>query len=243
MKKVFLALAICIIITLSAAGCSSDSRAQDNGEPGNTPQSNLSGVITESIEIKEPEVSDAFLDIKVAPSESIEPWQKAYAAFLRNFPIPDDYEVSEFSLRDLDNSGIPELVICQVYSTDSGTKKLITVYSYDGSVYKAGEYSGQQRSAALRISSNPMYSGLFTLWWGGGVEHYGYLTVKEGKLEYEDLWYDDHSPVSQQWQQVEISDDKQLIKESIDANPPYEYTENLFEMYLINDDNITEIIE
>jgi len=66
------------------------------------------------------------------------------------------------------------------------------------------------------------------------------LTVKEERLIYEHLYDIDRTGEAQQ--QIVFSNDKQLIEESINANPPYEYTDNLLEMYPIDDDNITEII-
>ena len=38
-----------------------------------------------------------------------------------------------------------------------------------------------------------MFPGLFTFWWGGGVEHYGYLYVDEGALKESKLWEVDHT--------------------------------------------------
>ena len=39
-----------------------------------------------------------------------------------------------------------------------------------------------------------------------------------------------------------LTNNEQLFDESVNAYPPYEYTENLLEMYIINDDNIAEIV-
>jgi hypothetical protein len=167
-----------------------------------------------------------------------EAWQKAYAAFLKSFPVLADYEVYEFSLKDLDNSGVPELIIVQ----SNATGGILTAYSYDDKVYKIGDYSDAKIGiAGLRVSNNLMYPGLFTCWWGGGVDHYGYLTVKEGRLTYEDLWYDDHLAAPPR--QKELSGDKQLVKESRDAHPPYDYQDNLLKMYIINVDSIDDSID
>lgn len=165
-------------------------------------------------------------------------WKEAYAEFLRNFPGLTDNVVRCFSLRDLDDNGIPELIIIQ---GNGVANAVLTVYSYDGNVYKIGDYTDPKIGVSgLRISNNPIYPGLFTLWWGGGVEHYGYLKIGEGLLKHEDLWYMDRT--KEPPQQNEISDDKQLINESIKAHPSYEYTDNLLNMHLINDDNINAII-
>ncbi len=167
-----------------------------------------------------------------------ESWREAYAEFLGNFPGLTDYNHSEFALRDLDNDGMEELIIIQCNEVDG----ILSVYSYDGSIYKTGEYSDAKIGVAgLRFSDNLMFPGLFNEWWGGSIEHYGYLTVKDGRLIYEYLWYMDHT--TEEWEQIEVSDNKQLINESIIAFSSYEDIDNLLEMYLINDDNISEVFD
>ncbi|MCL2053795.1 MAG: hypothetical protein FWG90_05050 [Oscillospiraceae bacterium] len=164
----------------------------------------------------------------------METWLEVYAAHIRNSVYEENF-TSYFSLRDLDNDGVPELIIHQV----SELYALLTIYSYDGNVHKIGDYSDPKAGVAgLRISNNTLYSGLFTMWWGGGVEHYGYLTVEEKKLLYKYLWYDNHNAESPHLK--EISDDKQLISESIEAFA-LDYDSNYHEIHLLNEDNIVEI--
>ena len=167
-------------------------------------------------------------------------WRDGYAVFLRNLPVLGDNMIFSFFLRDLDNSGVPELMIVQMNQT--AHDDVLTAYSYDGEVYKIGDYSNPKKSFTdwFRFSNSPAFPGLFECWVGGGVEHYGYLSVKEGKLTYEYLWYDDRT--KEPPQQIEISGNKLLIDESIDAFPPYDYTDNLLETYLVNDNNIDGII-
>jgi hypothetical protein len=157
---------------------------------------------------------------------AMELWQKAYVEFLREFKIVSTYDVNYFSLRDLNGNATQELIIFE--SDDGGRDAVITVYSYDGTVYKVGDYSDPKIGVSNpRISDNPTYPGLFTLWWGGGVERYGYLTVKERKLIHEHLFDIDRTGETPRL--IELSNDKQLIDESINAYPPYEYTDNLLE--------------
>jgi len=116
-------------------------------------------------------------------------WQEAYIAFLRNFSASTESGVSEFALRDLDNNSVPELIITQ---TDANAMSaVLTVYSYDGNVYKVGDYSNPKESfvSGFRFSNKLAFPGLFEVWWGGGIEHYGYLTVKKRNLAYEYLYY------------------------------------------------------
>lgn len=56
--------------------------------------------------------------------------------------------------------------------------------------YKIGEYSDPKIGiSAIRISKNPKFPGLFNQWWGGGVEHYGYLEVREQVILYGENGY------------------------------------------------------
>lgn len=234
-------------------GCSDRGQDFNYNKPTNTSPLKTSNPIKtvdtiKPIETVKPEVNEKAentTEESSKPSESFEyenfynskqeTWQEAYTLFLRDFHALA--EVNEFSLRDLDNNGIPELIIVQV--EEEAANGVLTVYTYDGDIYKLGDYTDPKIGVAgLRFSNDEMYPGLFTLWWGGGVEHYGYLTVRDRKLVYEYLWYIDHTIDTQH---NEISNDKQLINESINANPPYEYTDNVLKMYLINEDNISEI--
>jgi hypothetical protein len=167
-----------------------------------------------------------------------ETWQNAYAVFVIEYREKSSWDILEFSLRDFDDNGIPELII--VETNGNGNDGVLTVFSYSGEIYKIGEYLDPKTAAGYRISDNPLFSGLFTLWRGGGIEHYGYLSVIDGKLVYEDVWCDDHSKENRTIE--EISSDKLLIKESMDAHPPYEYTENILKMHFLNDDANFETI-
>ncbi|MCL1858779.1 MAG: hypothetical protein FWF92_06050 [Oscillospiraceae bacterium] len=172
-------------------------------------------------------------------NDSTEEWRNAYIWFLGEFYIDThDDNIYSFSLRDFDNNAIPELIILKSDMMNDG---VLEVHFYDESgIYKIGEYHDPKVAAGYRVSDNPLFPGLFTLWWGGGKEYYGYLTVVESELIYEDVWLMDRtkeSPV-----QTEISNNEQLIAESVNAHPPYDYPDNLLEMHLVNADNILEII-
>lgn len=150
-------------------------------------------------------------------------WREAYKTFLQDFIGDSRYNRFHYSWRDLDNNGIPELIIEEAKDEDGS----LTVYSYDGGIFEIGNYLNPKiGTAALQFSSNPEFSGLFTLWWGGGVEHYGYLTVEDSRLKHVDLWYIDRLNESE----TEISGDKELITESKNI----EATGNIFEMYSID---------
>jgi len=115
----------------------------------------------------------------------------AYRIFLENFQA--ESVINCFALRDLDGDGIPELLIIQQDGT--ALNAVLSVYSYAETVYKIGDYSntGKSFKSVLRFSNNRIFPGLFDFWWGGGIEHYAYLTIKEGKLVSEYLWYEDRT--------------------------------------------------
>jgi hypothetical protein len=147
--------------------------------------------------------------------------------------------VESFSLRDLNNDGVPELIIAQ--RNEKSMDAVLTVYTYDGNVYKIGDYSNPKKSfiSWFYFSKNPMFPGLFEYWWDEDAYHYGYLSVKEGKLVYEYLYYIDVAKMEMP-QRKWISNDEQLINESIDVHPEYEYTDNLLNSYHITEENITD---
>ncbi len=165
-------------------------------------------------------------------------YMKAYEAYLRSFPELNDYKYSSVALRDLDKNGVSELIIVQVDEVDG----ILKVYSYDNSVYKIGEYSDSKIGiSAIRVSENPKFPGLFNQWWGGGVEHYGYLEVREKRLIYEDLWYIDRTEPSPY--QSNVSNNEALIRESMNIFSEDDYMGNILDTVLINDENINKIFK
>ncbi|MCI8983445.1 MAG: hypothetical protein HFG78_13765 [Hungatella sp.] len=165
-------------------------------------------------------------------------YMKAYEAYLRSFPELNDYKYSSVALRDLDKNGVSELIIVQVDEVDG----ILKVYSYDNSVYKIGEYSDSKIGiSAIHVSENPKFPGLFNQWWGGGVEHYGYLEVREKRLIYEDLWYIDRTEPSPY--QSNVSNNEALIRESMNIFSDDDYMGNILDTVLINDENISKIFK
>jgi len=72
----------------------------------------------------------------------------AYSALLRGLPAPNDKLFHEFSLRDLDSDGIPELMLLR--SDGIGIDAVLTVYSYNNNVYKVGDYSDPKTGVSNR---------------------------------------------------------------------------------------------
>lgn len=105
----------------------------------------------------------------------------------------------------------------------------ITVYTIDDTVVEVGDHNLVTGTTRLLFSDNPSYPGIFSLFVSGGLEHYGYITIKDKNLIYEELWNEDYSGVSNELglereRIEEISGNKQLIEESRKA---YEENKNL----------------
>ena len=154
----------------------------------------------------------------------VEP-EDAYTAFLNNLCSGDEdprnlYEKREdwenynnqvnmeyyFALKDLDNDGIQELLI----KTNWGN---IAAYTFNDGVTKVGSRNFPTGTERLFFSDNSAYPGMFNFHLGGGLEHYGYTTIKDNQLIYEELWNEDYSG----WREnriEEFSKDKGLINES-----------------------------
>ena len=134
----------------------------------------------------------------------------AYMDFLPQLYSPGG-GVQAFALKDLDNDGVCELIVNQDLD--------VAVYYYDSAVNLAGNRFFGTATTRFLFSNNPDYSGIFTFNLGGGIEHYGYMTVKDNRLVWQELWNLDYSGVSSESGEepgriLEISDDKRLIEES-----------------------------
>ena len=179
-------------------------------------------------------------------------WQKAYIEFLDAMQVPplvlEETGWKEglpigvfytFSMRDLDNNGIPELIVDR---RNNDTKEsVLAIYTYDDKVYEIGEMDDPGSYASVfRFSNNPKFPGLFWLRYGGGMERYGYLSIKEENLMSEELWRDDHTTDLRQL--IDISDNKALIKESMDVFSDHDFKDNILEHYLDKEELVSEII-
>jgi len=210
-KRVLLLLVLSVLITFSVAGCTSD---KDINSPNDSLPSSNTGTETKA-------------------------WQDAYEVFLKDFPTLAGFDTSTFSLKDLDNDGVPELIIVQ--KKEEGQKSVLSVYSFNGAVFLIGECDDPNSYAgAFRITNNPAFPGLFSLRWGGGMEQYGYVSIIEGRLVIEDVWYIDRSSNTPQY--VEVSDNKELVNESTLVFSPYGAAGNLLETYPINADSIDKMM-
>jgi hypothetical protein len=137
-----------------------------------------------------------------------------YTAFLNDlYENKTSDEELYFSIKDLDNNGVLELVV----KKDGANMAVYTINN--DIIVEVGNHNFLSGTTRLFFSNNPSYPGIFSYFVSGGLEHYGYITIKDDELMYEELWNEDYSGVSKELglsrdRIEESSDDKQLIEES-----------------------------
>lgn len=142
-----------------------------------------------------------------------EEWSIAYTTFLNNlFEKKSSKTTFQFLIKDLDDNGIPELIIQK-----NGVN--ITVYTFHSEVIKVGHHDFKSGTTRFLYSDQSSYPGIFTFGVGGGCEWYGYISIQNDKMQIEKLWNKDFSGISKLLGKKrdkieETSSDKQLIKES-----------------------------
>lgn len=137
-----------------------------------------------------------------------------YTTFLSGlYENKSSNEELDFSIKDLDHNGIFELIIAK-----NGVNN-IAVYTFNNTVVEVGNINFATGTTRLFFTDNSSYPGMFYYYAGGGLDHYGYITIKDNKLMREELWNEDYSGISKELgisrkRIEEISADKQLINES-----------------------------
>ncbi len=139
-------------------------------------------------------------------------WRDAYAEFLKSLYVKsEDTDKSfEYVVRDMDNNGVPELVLLN-------NEMKVTVYTYITEVKKIGSIDFGTATTQFFYTTEPVYSGIIYCHEGGGLEHYGYLRFENEKITREELWNEDYSGISKELGKnrdkiEEVSDDSTLIE-------------------------------
>lgn len=109
-----------------------------------------------------------------------------------------------YTYKDIDGDGTDELLIQE--------NTALTVYTLENGVKMVGQYDFVTGTLRLLYSDDPNCPGVFCFTVGGGKDHYDYLTIKDGSLNFEKLWEYEYSadPVKI----YEISPNKELIEQS-----------------------------
>ena len=130
---------------------------------------------------------------------------ESYTEYLKNFA--DSSSEVYYLIRDIDNDGTPDLIL-----PDNTSLK---IYTYTDSVKEVGSYDFITGTVQYLYSDNKDFPGIFYTTTGGGYNHYGYITVKDGKVTTEDLWKEDFSGISGKKNKIEdLSENKALVDES-----------------------------
>ena len=115
---------------------------------------------------------------------------------------------SYYFIKDIDEDNSPDLLVL------NNTK--LSVYSYEKSARLIGEQDFLTGTVRFFSSDNSEYPGIFYFTVGGGVNHYGYMSIKNQKLFFEDLCEENYASESTDNTEntKELSADKELIEES-----------------------------
>lgn len=157
----------------------------------------------------------------------------AYVECLKKY-CANSEDVTEFLLKDLDADGMPELIVKQ--------QMKVNVYAYDNGLQDTGSNDFVTGTTRLFYSEDTVYTGIFYFYVDGGLNHYGYMNIENGKLKIEELWNEDYSGISEELDEdrdkvKELSTDEKKIKESAKV-----YKDNCDLIFTeINADNLNEI--
>ncbi len=113
-----------------------------------------------------------------------------------------------YYIKDIDGNNIDDLLVLE------NTK--LSVYTYENSIKLIGEQDFLTGTVRFFSSDNINYPGIFYYTVGGGVDHYGYMTIKDKKLSFENLWEENYATEPQDSinRIKELSSNKDLISES-----------------------------
>ena len=137
---------------------------------------------------------------------NISPNTSMYTGILDEFKsnLSDPY----YFIKDIDGDNSPDLLVLD------NTK--LYVYTYEKSARLIGEQDFLTGTVRFFSSDNSEYPGIFYFTVGGGANHYGYMSIKNQKLFFEDLWEENYASESTDTTEniKVLSADKGLIEES-----------------------------
>ena len=129
-----------------------------------------------------------------------------YENFLND--LKNKQDDSYYYIKDIDGNNIDDLLVLE------NTK--LSVYTYENSIKLIGEQDFLTGTVRFFSSDNINYPGIFYYTVSGGVDHYGYMTIKDKKLSFENLWEENYATEPQDSinRIKELSSNKDLISES-----------------------------
>ncbi len=112
-----------------------------------------------------------------------------------------------YTHRDIDNNGTEELLIIE--------NTTLTIYTSNSTVTKVGSHNFETGTYQLFYSENKSFPGLITLTVGGGMNHFGYITIKNNTLDIEKIYDEDYSGIltNSKDKIISYSENTELINE------------------------------
>lgn len=129
----------------------------------------------------------------------------AYISFLKEQFKDNDIS---FIFKDIDGNGTDELIVIK--------KTIMIFYAFNEEITEIGDWNNINNTFRFLSSDNPSYPGIISFYVGWDENIYGYITIKDNKLHFEELWieYTSEESLGLEDRIKEISDDKLLIEES-----------------------------
>ncbi len=109
-----------------------------------------------------------------------------------------------YYIKDIDKDTVEELILLK------NTK--LSIYTADETVTLIDSHDFITGTVRFFSSDNSDYPGIFYFTAGGSCERYGYITVKDKKLSFENLWEKNYATDTPEIN--ELSENKALISES-----------------------------
>ena len=167
-------------------------------------------------------------------------WRNAYAEFLRHSEnyIEDGHYANTFALADLNNSGVPELII-PFFNGVEGGRIFANVYFYNGNISIIGRQIDMYYKLCW-LSTDSSHPGIFVEGGRNSTFCCNYWTIKNNEFVCEPLWSYIYNTETNEMDYKELSSKKQLIDEAkkvISSNP-----NNEIEFFEINEINIQKIL-
>ncbi len=195
MKKIW-TLFVLALLLFSFSAC------QVGGEKNR--EVNSDSNLQSSIPSWNPDTSD-----KVSDSSGQE---SASAGVYQGFLEQKKTETPDFSyaLRDLDGDGTDELLL--------SSQCVITVYGWKDGVFLIDSQDFVTGTLQLFYSNKAQYPGFISYTVGGGMDHYSYWTVAEGKLTEQKICDKDYSGLFGEAGAVTAyTEDQTLVDEALNA--------------------------
>ena len=109
--------------------------------------------------------------------------ESAYQNLLDNLKITQNDLY--YSIKDIDGNTVDDLILLE------NTK--LSIYTFDNSVNLIGTHDFLTGTARFFYSDKTNLPGIFYYTAGGGIDHYGYLTIQDGTLLLTDLWEENYA--------------------------------------------------